>query len=157
MNLKSLVCLSSLVLSCCTHLKFPEIPEYKLSKSGPFILSESPELWKFYERSFSTQNKKDVEFLVKNISSEAKALYISKATIDINGERTPLPCQQEPKVEGDLKVASQGTVRIQCQLNIQPTPGNHLGQKDSIVKLEIPYEGGTNLVLERLYRIEEFQ
>lgn len=145
-----------LLLSACSHLKYAEIPEYKLSKSGPFIVSESPELWRFFARDFKAQ-KSSVDFFVKNTDASSKSLYLNKAVLDVNGEITPVSCHPMQQGPAELRLEPSEQGRVQCDLDVHPTPGNHLAERDTVLKVEIPEENGPTLSVERLVRIEEFQ
>lgn len=156
MGLKHFFLTTALLVAGCLHIKNPKISEYKLSKFGPFIISEFPELQKRFNRNVPA-HESSVEFLVKNSAATPKTLLLRKATLDINGEKTPLTCKQIFQGDVDLPIAAQEMTRIHCDLKIQPTLANELGQKDSIVKIEIPSDAGTTIVIERLFHVEEFQ
>lgn len=144
-----------LLLSGCMHIKYPEIPEYKLRKTGPFLVSESPNLWRFFE-SHSSDGPLEVQVLIKNADSKEHLLHIEQASLVANKQRTPADCKDINGSRTSLALKSDEMVRVTCRIDIKATPENQVGNRDSIVVLEIPSDEGV-VSTERLFRIEEFQ
>lgn len=158
MKLVSILCLSLGILGGCTHLKYSEIPEYRLSKAGPFLVSESPELWRFYQRSVFAKKDHVIQFLVKNTENKDQVLLLPKATVMAGMERTSLQCEDVKfKQSQNILLKNDQMAHIVCVIDLTPTDKNQLALKDSIIKIDIPTESGALLSLERMYRIEEFQ
>ncbi|WP_413557665.1 hypothetical protein [Bdellovibrio sp. HCB209] len=150
--------LASLLAVGCSHLKYAEIPEYKINKLGPFIVSESPELWRFYERNYGKDSERNVQFLVSNADSREHSLQLDKARIIANQEVLTVKCEDVASKESGSKKLSAGVaIKVKCPLNLSPNSANQLGMRDTIVRLEVPTDGKEVVALERIYRIEQFQ
>lgn len=158
MRLVSILCLFLPILGGCTHLKYSEIPEYRLSKAGPFLVSESPELWRFYQRSVFAKKDRLIQFLVKNTDSKDQVLLLPKAMVVAGMEKTPLQCEDVKSEQSqNIRLKNDQMAHVVCLIDLTPTDKNQLALKDSIIKIDIPTESGSLLSLERMYRIEEFQ
>lgn len=154
--MKILVTILSIVfLFGCTHLKFPEIPEYKIDRSQNFVISQSPELWRFFARDYRFKERK-VDLILRNISKEDQVLAITQARVQANQSNVPLECTKIGGEKADIPLKPGESARVICPVVLQPDEKNQLGTKDTIAKILIP-NGKQTLGIEMLFRIEEFQ
>ncbi|MFV3408515.1 hypothetical protein ACNH6C_07895 [Bdellovibrio bacteriovorus] len=140
----------------CSQMQYMEVPEYKITKNGPFILSESPELWKVFDRSLSKTERR-LNFLITNKDSKPHSLFLNQASLTINMEKKAISCQNIARPMNVLVMEQDQVSQIQCKLEISPNKENQLANRDSLVKLEIPTDSGVTVAIERIFRIEEFR
>lgn len=155
--MKAFLFLPVVLVLGCVQFRYTEIPEYRLTQSGPFIVSESPELWRFFELSADKTQPKSVNFLVANSSSKEAVLFLDKALIRIHQEQKSLSCSSTTDKKSSLVLKPDGIVQIHCQLEIVPNDLNKLGFKDSIAYISVPSDAGSAVTIERRFRIEEFR
>lgn len=140
----------------CFHLQPMEVPEYKISKSGPFIVSESPELWKVFERSLPKEERR-LTFLITNLDSKTHKLLLENATLTIYLEEKSVFCESMASREVGVVLSQNQVAQINCKLDVVPNSVNQLATKDSLSKLEIPTDAGAVIVVERVLRFEDFK
>lgn len=153
-----LVSFAVMIIGCIhtARVNYPEFPEYKIFKSGSFIVSESPEFWHFYTRPWRKSKEITAEFLAQNYTATSASVYLKQAKILINLETSPIACQTNEGSADTMAIAPEARVRIKCTLEIVPNEKNQLRLKDTIAVVEVPTDSET-IKIERLLRIEEFE
>ncbi|WP_413575032.1 hypothetical protein ACLVWU_12295 [Bdellovibrio sp. HCB290] len=136
------------------RMRISEIGEYKIIKKGPFIVSDSPELWKFL-KSRGNIDKKKIQIIISNGEPTQRTLYLDKVVATINQEKVGLKCRT-PDAEGSVVLQYGKVVGVTCNMDLVPNSKNQLGLKDTFVSIEVPNDSKENVVIERLYRIEDF-
>ncbi|AHZ83465.1 hypothetical protein Bb109J_c2855 [Bdellovibrio bacteriovorus] len=149
------VCVAVLFIGC-SHMQYREVPEYKITKMGPFILSESPELWKVFDRSLSKTERR-LNFLIVNKDSGTHKLLLDQAVLTINLEKKSIFCENFASSKAAVVLRQDQTFQVQCKIDVIPNSENQLVNKDSLAKLEIPTDSGLAVSIERVFRIEEFK
>lgn len=147
----------SAFLSCCATSPFHEIPEYRLVKSGPFLVSESPAIWNFFEDKRLLKNGVlKIDAFIKNSEKTSATLKLRESTFSANGKVESADCGSQTGVVDNLELKPDAMVRIMCSLVLRPTSENQLGSKDTILQIRLPSDKG-DIQLERLVRIEDFK
>jgi hypothetical protein len=134
-----------------------ELTGYTIFKSGPFILSDSPELWKFLHSRRTGEVAKSFELFVSNADIKDHSLELEKATMSIDKEIRPLKCQI-PTMGNNLsyRLEPAKVIKLICNMDIPTTDLNGLRDKDAYIRFDIPTDGKV-ISFERLYRIEDFK
>ena len=146
-----------LVLPACTQLLIAEAPEYKLTKSDAFIISESPQLWKF-GRSLYYRPGRSLEFLVQNSEALEQTILLDKAVAAAGDEIDSIPCVNAGSPNGvHISLTKDQIAKIQCIVSLVPNEKNKLAMKDSIVRIQIPTQTDAKISIEHMFRIEDFQ
>ncbi|QDK46063.1 hypothetical protein DOM22_13300 [Bdellovibrio sp. ZAP7] len=149
--------LGAALLAGCTTKKinYSDVGEYKIVSRGPFIISDSPELWKFLRSRGGERDKKTIQVLISNGEKADHSIQLDKVIATINDERLSLRCRT-PESEGTVVLKYRKVIKMSCEMNLSPNEKNKLGLKDTFVSIEVPNDTKNHIVFERLYRIEDF-
>lgn len=142
-------------LCSCTSLVVPEVPEYRLNQSGDLIVSDSSNLWRFFE-SRRPRKVLQATLIVKNMNPKKNyQINLADSYVDINGVHEKVPCK-DVQNSNQTQLQAGAQTKIICDFELHATEQNKLGAKDTRVVLKIPTDQNV-IQIDRLFRIEEFQ
>lgn len=142
-------------LYSCTSLVVPEVPEYRLNQTGDLIVSDSSNLWRFFE-SRRPRRVLQATLIVKNMNPKKQyQINLADSFVDINGVREKISCK-DTQNSNQIQLKESAQAKIICDLELHATEQNKLGIKDTRAVLNIPTDQNV-IQIDRLFRIEEFQ